>query len=251
MENNNCTCSGSPFNSGYPLIRKRVNTDLFLVFELREGDKGVELSKCKNLLVSIVKENSLVANSRAENVTINGSRIAVQINAKDNKQVGVFRVSVAYDVENADSETGFVHVVRDIPNAFEIIPLSTEETQAMVFVVSSQGGLKPTDAKDGKDGKDGRFKRVVHESTDTTCTLTPNTRHVWGEVERLDLSLEDDNTSDYVNEYSFAFRCKSNAPTALNLPANLEWAERKVVKLEAGKRYEGSIIDNVIVLIEV
>lgn len=188
MENNNCTCSGSPFNSGYPLIRKRVNADLFLVFELREGDKGVDLSKCKNLPVSIVKENSLVANSRAENVTINGSRIAVQINASDNKRVGIFRVSVAYDVENADSETGFIHVVRDIPNAFEIIPLSTEETQAMVFVVSSQGGLKPTDAKDGKDG---RFKRVVHESTDTTCTLTPNTRHVWGEVERLDLLLKE------------------------------------------------------------
>lgn len=247
MENNNCTC-GSPFNSGYPLIRKRVNTDLFLVFELREGDKGVELSKCKNLSVSIVKENSLVANSRAENVTINGSRIAVQINAMDNKQIGVFRVSVAYDVENADSETGFIHVVRDIPKAFEIIPLSTEETQAMVFVVSSQGGLKPTDAKDGKDG---RFKRIVHESTDTTCTLTPNVRHVWGEVERLDLSLEEDNTSDYVNEYSFAFRCKSNKPTTLNLPASLTWAEGKVVTTKAGKRYEGSIIDNVIVLIEV
>ena len=247
MENNNCTC-GNPFNSGYPLIRKRVNTDLFLVFELREGDKGVELSKCKNLSVSIVKENSLVANSRVENVTINGSRIAVQINAKDNKQVGVFRVSVAYDVENADSETGFIHVVRDIPNAFEIIPLSTEETQAMVFVVSSQGGLKPTDAKDGKDG---RFKRVVHESTDTTCTLTPNVRHVWGEVERLDLSLEEDNTSDYVNEYSFAFRCKSNKPTTLSVPASLAWAEGKVVTTKAGKRYEGSIIDNVIVLIEV
>lgn len=247
MENNNCTC-GSPFNSGYPLIRKRVNTDLFLVFELREGDKGVELSKCKNLSVSIVKENSLVANSRAENVTINGSRIAVQINAKDNKKIGVFRVSVAYDVENTDSETGFIHVVRDIPKAFEIIPLSTEETQAMVFVVSSQGGLKPTDAKDGKDG---RFKRVVHESTDTTCTLTPNVRHVWGEVERLDLSLEEDNTSDYVNEYSFAFRCKSNKPTTLSVPASLAWAEGKVVTTKAGKRYEGSIIDNVIVLIEV
>lgn len=244
MENNNCTCSGSPFNSGYPLIRKRVNTDLFLVFELREGDKAVDLSKCKNLEVSIVKENSLVANSRAENVTINGSRIAVQINASDNKRVGIFRVSVAYDVENADSETGFIHVVRDIPKAFEIIPLSTEETQAMVFVVSSQGGLKPTEAKDG------RFKRVVHESTDTTCTLTPNVRHVWGEVERLDLSLEEDNTSDYVNEYSFAFRCKSNAPTTLSVPASLAWAEGKVVTTKAGKRYEGSIIDNIIVLIE-
>lgn len=247
MENNNCTC-GSPFNSGYPLIRKRVNTDLFLVFELREGDKGVDLSKCKNLSVSIVKENSLVANSRAENVTINGSRIAVQINASDNKRVGIFRVSVAYDVENADSETGFIHVVRDIPKAFEIIPLSTEETQAMVFVVSSQGGLKPTEAHDGKDG---RFKRIVHESTDTTCTLTPNVRHVWGEVERLDLSLEEDNTSDYVNEYSFAFRCKSNKPTTLSVPASLAWAEGKVVTTKAGKRYEGSIIDNVIVLIEV
>lgn len=231
-----------------PLIRKRVGTDLFLVLEMREEGKGVDFSKCKNVKICVVNEDGITSKCWKENVTTKGSRLAIQMNATDNNITGIFRVSVAYDVENADSETGFIHVVRDIPNAFEIIPLSTEETQAMVFVVSSQGGLKPTDAKDGKDG---RFKRVVHESTDTTCTLTPNVRHVWGEAERLDLSLEEDNTSDYVNEYSFIFRCMPNAPTALNLPNNLEWAERKVVKLEAGKRYEGSIIDNAIVLLEI
>ena len=231
-----------------PLIRKRVGTDLFLVLEMREEGKGVDFSKCKNVKICIVNEDGITSKCWKENVITKGSRLAIQMNAIDNNITGIFRVSVIYDIPSDDSETGFIHVVRDIPNAFEIIPLSTEETQAMVFVVSSQGGLKPTDARDGKDG---RFKRVVHESNDTTCVLTPNTRHVWGEVERLDLSLEEDNTSDYVNEYSFAFRCKSNAPTALNLPANLEWAEHKVVKLEAGKRYEGSIIDNVIVLIEV
>ena len=230
-----------------PLIRKRVGTDLFLVLEMREEGKGVDFSKCKNVKICIVNEDGITSKCWKESVTTKGSRLALQMNATDNNITGIFRVSVIYDIPSDDSETGFIHVVRDIPNAFEIIPLSTEETLAMVFVVSSQGGLKPTDAKDGKDG---RFKRVVHESTDTTCTLTPNVRHVWGEVERLDLSLEED-TSNYVNEYSFAFRCMPNAPTALNLPANLEWAERKVVKLEAGKRYEGSIIDNVIVLIEV
>ena len=231
-----------------PLIRKRVGTDLFLVLEIREEGKGVDFSKCKNVKICIVNEDGITSKCWKENVTTKGSRLAIQMNATDNNITGIFRVSVIYDIPSDDSETGFIHVVRDIPKAFEIIPLSTEETQAMVFVVSSQGGLKPTDAKDGKDG---RFKRVVHESNDTTCTLTPNTRHVWGEVERLDLSLEEDNTSDYVNEYSFVFRCMPNAPTALNLPNNLEWAERKVVKLEAGKRYEGSIIDNVIVLLEI
>ena len=74
---------------------------------------------------------------------------------------------------------------------------------------------------------------------------------MWGEVERLDLSLEEDNTSDYVNEYSFAFRCKSNKSTTLSVPASLAWAEGKVVTTKAGKRYEGSIIDNAIVLIEI
>nr|DAP52728.1 MAG TPA: hypothetical protein [Caudoviricetes sp.] len=231
-----------------PLIRKRVSTDLFLVLEMREEGKGVDFSKCKNVKICVVNEDGITSKCWKENVTTKGSRLAIQMNATDNNITGIFRVSVIYDIPSDDSETGFIHVVRDIPNAFEIIPLSTEETQAMVFVVSSQGGLKPTDAKDGKDG---RFKRVVHESTDTTCTLTPNVRHVWGEVERLDLSLEEDNTSDYVNEYSFIFRCMPNAPTALNLPNNLEWAERKVVKLEAGKRYEGSIIDNAIVLLEI
>lgn len=231
-----------------PLIRKRVGTDLFLVLEMREEGKGVDFSKCKNVKICVVNEDGITSKCWKENVTTKGSRLAIQMNATDNNITGIFRVSVIYDIPSDDSETGFIHVVRDIPNAFEIIPLSTEETQAMVFVVSSQGGLKPTEAHDGKDG---RFKRVVHESTDTTCTLTPNARHVWGEVERLDLSLEEDNTSDYVNEYSFVFRCMPNAPTALNLPNNLEWAERKVVKLEAGKRYEGSIIDNAIVLLEI
>lgn len=231
-----------------PLIRKRVGTDLFLVLEMREEGKGIDFSKCKNVKICIVNEDGITSKCWKENVTTKGSRLAIQMNATDNNITGIFRVSVIYDIPSDDSETGFIHVVRDIPNAFEIIPLSTEETQAMVFVVSSQGGLKPTVAKDGKDG---RFKRVVHESTDTTCTLTPNVRHVWGEVERLDLSLEEDNTSDYVNEYSFAFRCKSNKPTTLSVPANLEWAEHKVVKLEAGKRYEGSIIDNAIVLLEI
>lgn len=230
-----------------PLIRKRVGTDLFLVLEMREEGKGVDFSKCKNVKICVVNEDGITSKCWKENVTTKGSRLAIQMNATDNNITGIFRVSVIYDIPSDDSETGFIHVVRDIPNAFEIIPLSTEETQAMVFVVSSQGGLKPTEAHDGKDG---RFKRVVHESNDTTCTLTPNVRHVWGEVERLDLSLEEDNTSDYVNEYSFIFRCMPNAPTALNLPNNLEWAERKVVKLEAGKRYEG-IIDNAIVLLEI
>ena len=231
-----------------PLIRKRVGTDLFLVLEMREEGKGVDFSKCKNVKICIVNEDGITSKCWKESVTTKGSRLAIQMNATDNNITGIFRVSVIYDIPSDDSETGFIHVVRDIPNAFEIIPLSTEETQAMVFVVSSQGGLKPTEAHDGKDG---RFKRVVHESNDTTCTLTPNVRHVWGEVERLDLSLEEDNTNDYVNEYSFTFRCMPNAPTALNLPNNLEWAERKVVKLEAGKRYEGSIIDNAIVLLEI
>ena len=54
-----------------------------------------------------------------------------------------------------------------------------------------------------------------------------------------------------MNEYSFTFRCKSNKPTTLSVPAGLKWAEGKVVTTKAGKRYEGSIIDNVIVLIEV
>ena len=167
-----------------PLIRKRVGTDLFLVLEMREEGKGVDFSKCKNVKICIVNEDGITSKCWKENVTTKGSRLAIQMHATDNNITGIFRVSVIYDIPSDDSETGFIHVVRDIPNAFEIIPLSTEETQAMVFVVSSQGGLKPTEAHDGKDE---RFKRVVHESTDTTCTLTPNTRHVWGEVERLDL----------------------------------------------------------------
>ena len=221
------------------------------MFELREGDKGVDLSKCKNLEVSIVKENSLAANSRTENVTINGSRIALQINAKDNNKVGVFRVSVAYDVENADSETGFIHVIRDIPNAFEIIPLSTEETQAMVFVVSSQGGFKPTgmrDGKDGKDGKDGRIALVNHGTSDTTFALTPNIMHVWGEVEHLNLSLAPNTEPTILAEHCFQFSSPANKAMEFQLQG-VEWYEGVVPTILKGRTYQGSVVNGVAILI--
>ncbi|MDY3935733.1 MAG: collagen-like protein, partial [Prevotella sp.] len=52
----------------------------------------------------------------------------LQINAKANTKKGVFGIRIEYKVANALSETGYMVVVHDIPNAFEIVGSSTQES---------------------------------------------------------------------------------------------------------------------------
>lgn len=102
----------------------------------------------------------------------------------------------------------------------------------------------------GVKGDTGWLKLVNHGTADTTFTLTPNAMHVWGEVGQLTLTLGEP-MPNVVNEYAFEFQSPSGTPTSLSLPATLKWYNNYTPTIRAGKRYQASIVNNVIIMGEV
>ena len=196
-----------------------------------------------------MKKDGSFAQSREENYTIDGSRIAIQIAAADNTRTGVFNISIEYDVPNADSETGVIHVINDIPRAFEIVPLSTEETEGTLFVVSERDVKPQAGGRDGVDGHDGRLRMVNHGTNDTTFALRAGEMHVWGVVPGLSISIDEASKSDeYVNEFAFQFTCPDNVATAFMKPLSVKWYKGEVVVPVKGVTYQGSIVNNILMM---
>lgn len=102
----------------------------------------------------------------------------------------------------------------------------------------------------GVQGDTGWLKLVNHGIADTTFTLTPNAMHVWGEVAQLTLTLGTP-MPNVMNEYAFEFQSPSGTPTNLSLPATLKWYNDYTPTIRAGKRYQASIVNNVIIMGEV
>ena len=90
-------------------------------------------------------------------------------------------------------------------------------------------------------------KVINHGTNDTTFTLTPNTLHVWDEVESLNISLGTP-IQDVVNEYHFIFKTK--AATTLSLPTNLKWSNNTPIVIESYKTYSISILNNLVIFAE-
>ncbi|WP_232227352.1 hypothetical protein [Hoylesella shahii] len=102
----------------------------------------------------------------------------------------------------------------------------------------------------GDKGDTGWLALVNHGTSDTTFVLTPNAMHVWGEVGQLTLTLGEP-MPNVVNEYAFEFQSPSGTPTSLSLPATLKWYNDYTPTIRAGKRYQASIVNNVIIMGEV
>ena len=109
--------------------------------------------------------------------------------------------------------------------------------------LASLKGLK------GDKGDTGLLALVNHGTADTTFALTPNAMHVWGEVAQLSLTLGAP-MPNVVNEYAFEFQSPAT-PTNLLLPATLKWYNNYTPTIRAGKRYQASIVNNVIIMGEV
>lgn len=100
----------------------------------------------------------------------------------------------------------------------------------------------------GDDGKDGRIALVNHGTNDTTFALTPNVMHVWGEVERLTLSLAPNTEQNILAEYCFQFKVPNSKATEFQVQG-ARWANGIVPKLKQGKTYQGSVVDNIVMMI--
>ena len=97
-------------------------------------------------------------------------------------------------------------------------------------------------------GNDGSgLKIVMHNSDEHTFVLTPDALHVWPEVEQLHLTFAEAEDG-FVGEYCFQFTCPDDAGTTLELPAGIKWYGGKVVVPEAGKTYQASVVNDVIIM---
>ncbi len=103
-------------------------------------------------------------------------------------------------------------------------------------------------AENVKDGESGIPRQALHGTGDTTFSLRPNIMEVWGVVSELNLSLAPAIDEEFVTEYLFEFTCPADKGTSLNLPAELKWYNEYVVVPEAGKTYQASIVNHVIVM---
>ena len=110
-------------------------------------------------------------------------------------------------------------------------------------------GIQGQKGDKGEKGDIGWLGLVNHGTADTTFTLTPNAMHVWGEVAQLSLTLGAP-IPNVVNEYAFEFQSPAT-PTTLSLPATLKWYNNYTPTIRAGKRYQASIVNDVIIMGEV
>lgn len=100
-------------------------------------------------------------------------------------------------------------------------------------------------------GGGGATPRV--EMTASTAVLQPNTFHVWGDVERLNLTLAN-GKADEMNRYMFQFKTSKTAYTILQLPEDIVWStdtemdenDMPVIELSAYHRVE--IVDGLATL---
>lgn len=66
----NCGCSS--YTHDLPLIKRRVGTDLFLTYVLKENGQEVNLSEREDIKVFIFKEGAFDSRERQENFSVSG-----------------------------------------------------------------------------------------------------------------------------------------------------------------------------------
>ena len=88
-------------------------------------------------------------------------------------------------------------------------------------------------------GKADKMLLVNHGTSDTTFELTPKTKHDWGEVSSLTITLGTEITG-IVNVFYFQFDSGSTA-TTLSLPASVKWNYDEQLVVLPNTRYQISI----------
>ena len=89
-------------------------------------------------------------------------------------------------------------------------------------------------------------KIEVIENTDVT-ELQPNKYYKWGEVASLSLTLGTP-ADGILNEYMFEF-VSGATPTTLTLPDTIKW--ETIPSIEANKKYQISIVNNIALIVGV
>lgn len=108
---------------------------------------------------------------------------------------------------------------------------------------SSDYTLINWDSRNNSDGWKkiipGTITEVNQGTSNTTCTISPNTFYVWDTVSNLNITLGAE-TNGVANEYLFQFTSGSTA-TTLELPDSIKWTNDNI-SIEANKTYQISIL---------
>lgn len=83
---------------------------------------------------------------------------------------------------------------------------------------------------------------------ETPVSINPNTYYVWGEIAALYISLVTPTDVNHYSEYMFEFISGSTA-TVLSLPSSVKFPDD--YEIEANKKYQVSIVDNIGLIVRV
>lgn len=128
-----------------------------------------------------------------------------------------------------------------------IIPILKNSTVLQYYLISSTGiYIREIAISTGQTNTETYIVNIAphqinHGTNDTTFTLPPNQFHVWGEVGSLIITLGEQD-SGHINEYMFEF-ISGATPTVLTLPTSVKFPDD--YEIEANKKYQVSIVDNI------
>ena len=100
----------------------------------------------------------------------------------------------------------------------------------------------------GGGGGGAAYPIENHDGEHSIDAIQPNIFHLFGNVETVDLSLEDGDESG-VNEYIFQFTY-GGGPIPYSFPDTIQWVNGEPV-LEDGKTYQISIVNNIGLIVSV
>ena len=129
----------------------------------------------------------------------------------------------------------------------EELPTSDNLADFVTLPVLGRDGSMKTLKAELLKGADGRLHMVNHGTSDTTFALTPNVMHVWGEVASLNLSIAPNTEPDVLAEYCFQFTSPAGTATVLTV-TGVKWYNGFVPTIKAGKTYQASIVNGVIIM---
>lgn len=140
-----------------------------------------------------------------------------------------------------DEETT-IYNIDDLPKYFEIPQFDTIDTSGSTgneYLFHTEYRLMKYQGGEWVEAVEIATNRIT--SAGGTSTILPNTDYSFGECESLTITFTEGKKSKR-NEYMFSFTSGAT-PTVLTLPDTVKWANELTV--EANKRYEISIVDNI------
>ena len=155
-------------------------------------------------------------------------------------QVKFYRVETLPEV----GEVGSLYFVYGITQKFYVY---TNEG----FELYSGGDITTEDVEvlpdEGLEVQAVTFIEDKSNSTNSSFTIKPNVKYIFGEREELTIQLNSPSNSSIVNHYMFEF-ISGDIATTLSLPTSIKWTTTPSIK--ANKIYQISIENNLGVIQE-